>query len=506
MALSSRATCTTVAPMTTASLATTALPERRLSPAAAARLLGRWQHGGPAYAALADAVRRAVLDGSLPLGTRLPSERELAEHLGVSRTTTAAAYDRLRELGFLRTRRGSGSVTTVPERRTRPDGVLFSDPGARPDDEVDLTIAASAAPPELYGASLRALEALPRHLTGTGYSHLGLPELRAAVAERYTRRGTPTTPEEVLITSGAQHAIGLVMSTLVAPGERVVVEQPGYPNVLGALRNAGGRAVPVPVGPAGLDVDLLESTVRQSAPRLVHLTPDHHNPTGTSLDADGRARVRDVAARHRTLVLADETMTDLTLDGPAPDSFLGPAPGAGLMAVGSTSKSFWGGLRVGWLRAPRELVARLAQERPRADLGTAVLEQLIAVELLADAEEVLVGRRAALRHQRDVLCAAVARSTPWRADPPPGGLSVWADLGAPVSSALAALAPSHGVRVAPGPAFGVDGSFEDRLRLTFAAPPEQLERGVAGLAAAWRSLGVGATAGRPVEQGRRAVV
>ncbi|MBX9246910.1 PLP-dependent aminotransferase family protein [Actinotalea ferrariae] len=467
--------------------------ERRVSAAALQRTLGAMPAGGTAYLALADGLRRAVLDGSLPLATRLPSERELAEALGVSRTTTAAAYQRLREQGFLTTRRGSGSVTTLPSEPGRAGRARDGLPLTGTDDgaTVDLAVAAPTAPPQLAEAAARALEALPRLLATTGYSHQGLPGLRAQVAARYAARGTPTAPDEVLVTTGAQQAITLVISMVVGPGDRVVVEQPTYPNVLAAIRAAGGRPVPVPVGPHGLDLDLLESTVRQVAPRLVHLTPDHHNPTGQSLDDEGRARVRELAARHRTLVMADETLTDLVLDGPPPSSITGDATRSGLVAVGSASKSFWGGLRVGWVRGHRDVVGRLATRRAHHDMSTAVLEQLVVEELLARADEVLDVRRAQLRVQRDTLLAAVARHLPWQVPVPAGGLSTWVDLGAPVSSALAAVAVRHGVRVAPGPLFGADGSFEDRLRLPFSLPAEDLERGVLGLAAAWRSLGMG---------------
>lgn len=462
--------------------------DRRIAAPALARLVGQGE--GPAYVTVAEGVRRAILDGSLPLSTRLPSERELAAALRVSRTTTAAAYERLRAQGFVATRRGSGSVSTLPSGPRPTAGALSLFSGDDADTSlIDLTKAAPPAPAQLHGAALRALEALPRHLGSTGYTFLGLAELREAVAERYTRRGTPTTPDEVLVTSGAQQAISLLMNTLVGRGDRVVVEHPTYPNTIGAVRAAGGRPVPVPVGPDGLDLELLESTVRQTAPRVVHLTPDHHNPTGTSLDAGARSRVRELAARHGVVLVGDETLTDLTLEGDPPASFTGSRTRRGLAVVGSASKSAWGGLRIGWVRAHRDLVARLATARAADDISTAILDQLVATELLADESRIAPARTERLRAQRDALHDALARALPWRVPLPAGGLSMWADLGAPVSTELAELALRHGVRVVPGPAFGVDGSFEDRLRLPFALPVAELEEGVARLTLAWRALG-----------------
>ncbi|QTE28198.1 MocR-like transcription factor YczR [Pengzhenrongella sicca] len=464
--------------------------ERRMATGTLVRLLGSWRHAGPAYLALAAGIRRAVLDGTLPLRTRLPSERELADALGLSRTTTSSAYQHLRDGGLLVSRRGSGTVTTLPSQE-RAAAAAGGAPGvvAGARDVVDLTIAASPSPPGLHLAYVAALTELPRYLAGPGYHYLGLDVLRAAVAAEYSSRGTPTSPDEILITSGAQQALSLLLSTVVGPGDRVVVEHPTYSNAIATVRSVGARAVPVPVGRGGLDVDLLESTVRQTSPRAVYLIPDHHNPTGLSLDAEARTRVREIARRYRTLVIGDETLTELTLDGERPGTFLGAAPAGALVAIGSTAKAFWGGLRVGWIRGSRELVARLARERARDDLSTPVLEQLVAEQLLTSGAEILLARRAAVRAQRDGLIELVGRLLPtWQVSAPAGGLSLWVHLGWPASSALAAVAPQHGVRVAPGPSFGVDGSFEDRLRLPFGQPLPEAARGIEALAAAWRSL------------------
>jgi DNA-binding transcriptional MocR family regulator len=463
------------------------LTDRRIGATRLVTLLGSWRREGAAYGALADALRASILSGALPLRTTLPGERELADALAVSRTTTASAYDVLRGEGYLVSRRGSGTVTTLPAARSgRPAAT------AEPDDgTLDLSIAAPPAPTRLHAAYLDALDALPRHLATTGYTPLGVDELRAAIAERYTRRGTPTTPEQVLVTNGAQHAIHLILAAHCGPGDRVVVEHPTYPRAIDAVRAAGARPVPVPVHADGLDLDLLESTVRQVAPRVAYVIPDHHNPTGTSLSEAARDRVRALARRTRTLVVADEALSDLTLDGAPPLPLAGDGRASDLVVtVGSASKSFWGGLRVGWVRAEPELVARLAAERSHVDLGTPVLEQLVTARLLTDGADALDERRAYLRERRDLLVRLLAERLPgWRCAAPAGGLSLWVDLGAPVSSALVALCARLGLRLAAGPAFGVDGSFERFLRVPFTAEADALERAVTILADAWAAVG-----------------
>lgn len=471
--------------------------DRRISGLRLDAVLGAWQRPGPAYVALADALRAAILSGAVPLSTRLPSERELADAAGVSRTTTTATYDLLRDEGYLVSRRGSGTVTTLPSgpgARVSMAESVGHEPGV-----VDLAMAAPSAPSSLHGAYVAALDALPRHLSGTGYSPLGLPVLREAVARWYTDRGTPTSPDQVLITTGAQQAIHLLVTAHAGPGDRVVVEHPTYPHAIDVVRSVGARPVPVPSGGSGLDIDLLESTLRQVSPRLVYLIPNHRNPTGTSLDDEERAQVRALARRYRTAIVGDEVLTELTLDGPAPGSYAGDGTASAyVVSIGSASKSYWGGLRVGWVRAHPDLVARLASTRAHTDIGTAVLEQLVVAELLAQPSDLLARRRTELRARRDLLVGLLLDQLPsWSFDVPVGGLSLWVDLGAPVSSALAAISTRHGVRVVPGTAFGVDGSFERNLRLPYTTSPDDLRRAVAGLAAAWTGLGVTAPVAGP---------
>jgi DNA-binding transcriptional MocR family regulator len=451
-----------------------------------ARLLGGWRASGPAYVALARALRLLVLDGRLPLRTRLPGERELAEALGVSRTTASAAYAELRAEGYLASRRGSGSWTRLPA--DRPSAAVPAPPGP---ELIDLTTAASAAPEGALHAALAVATAeLPRHLPAPGYYEAGLPSLRAAIAERYARRGVPTAPEQVFVTSGALHGFTLLLRTLAASGDRVLTDHPSYPAALDAIRAAGARPAPVPLGPAGWDMELLEATLRQAAPRLAYLIADNHNPTGLSLPAADRERLVALARATRTPLVVDEAMSELDLDGGplAPVAAYDPA-GEAAISVGSMSKGFWAGLRIGWIRAAPALVHRLVAARASLDLAGPVIEQLVAAELLRRADEILPARREQLRARRDVLAAALPAQ--WRFVKPPGGLCLWVELDAPRSTALAAIADRHGVRVAAGPRFGVDGAFERFVRLPFTLPEESLREAAARLAVAWRSVSEG---------------
>ncbi|MET0989303.1 MAG: PLP-dependent aminotransferase family protein [Glaciihabitans sp.] len=373
-----------------------------VSARALALLADGWRGSGTqpvAYVALADRIRLLVIDGRIPLGTRVPAERDLAAQLGVSRTTISAAYAQLRDSGFLRSTRGSGSVATLP-------AAISILPTAGSGELLDFSKATMPSLPAVADAARRAAEQLPAHLGGSGFDHVGLPALRQAVADRYTSRGLPTTPDQVMITVGAQHAIALIARTLLERGDRALVESPSYPHAFEALRLAGARLVPVSVSTEdGWDEEGFEQVMRRTSPSVGYLMPDFHNPTGQSMTPQFRERALGLAARLGTTLVADETMAELAIDE-VPDVLPFAAyapPGSSPILVGSVGKTVWGGLRVGWVRAEPRVIERLVRARSAGDLGTPILEQLIVTDLLQDYDQILASRRAYLREGRDRL-------------------------------------------------------------------------------------------------------
>ena len=305
------------------------------------------------------------------------------------------------------------------------------------------------------------------------------------------------------MTAGAQHAFMLLLRVLAGAGDRVMVDHPTYPNALDAIRAIGARAVPVAMLADGWDLDMCAATLRQAAPRLAYLIPDFHNPTGHTLPAADREQLVALARATRTPLVIDETMVELRLDaGRAGAARRWPRydpAGDIVITAGSMSKAFWAGLRIGWIRASPTLVQRLGLARASVDMSSPIVEQLVAAELLDDADALLDAHRAALRSRRDVLAAALEAALPeWRFERPRGGLALWVELGAPRSSALAAVADRHGVRVAAGPRFGIDGAFERFVRVPYALPEGQLTTAVERLSVAWRSVAEDGTA-RPME-------
>jgi len=233
------------------------------------------------------------------------------------------------------------------------------------------------------------------------------------------------------------------------------------------------------------------AAVRDAAPRLAYLVPDHQNPTGALLDGAGRERLVALARRTGTPLLIDETLAELTFVGPgeAPVATHGAPDSALVITVGSAAKVLWGGLRIGWIRTAAPTIRRLAALRAATDLGGPVLEQLIAARLIDDLEPVVLARRAELAAARDHLVGRLGDAFPsWRPSRPTGGLSLWVDLGAPVSSRLVGAARRQGVLLAAGPRFGLAGAFERYLRVPYTLRHDRVEPALERLVTAWRTL------------------
>ncbi|GLI27594.1 GntR family transcriptional regulator [Agromyces rhizosphaerae] len=466
------------------------MSDATMGPRALIGLLGDWRSGGAAYEDLAARIRLLIIDGRIAVGTRLPAERELAARLGLSRTTIAAAYARLRESEHLESLRGSGSVTRLPAAHITP----LHPTGA---DSIDFTKAALPALPWLGESARAAAERLPAYLGDPGYDPIGLPELREAIAARYAARGLPTDPDEILVTIGAQHAISLLSRTLVGRGDRALVESPTYPHAYEALRGAGARLVAVPVGGesgASLraadtgDGPAIAEAIRHVSPSVAYLLPDFHNPTGRSLTDRDRELVVDAASAQGTVLIADETTAELDIDLPfrtRPLAAHGPA-----VMIGSVGKTVWGGIRLGWIRADRGLIRRLLAQRTPNDLGTPILEQLLVAELLPRMDDILELRRTQLGERRAHLERALAERFPqWQVPHVHGGLALWVHLGSPVSSQLALAARTHDLLITAGPRFGIDGAFERNLRIPLGYGEDVTERALDALEAAWGSMG-----------------
>jgi DNA-binding transcriptional MocR family regulator len=456
--------------------------DRYLSASQLARLVEVPPGARPYYKALAGAVRGLILDGRLPVKVRVPAERHLAEALGVSRTTVTTAYDRLREEGYLESRQGSGSWTALPG----PGALGLDNPWIAPDDDglLPLHSAAPSATGFLGEAITEAGQAYHRYALGNGYDPVGLITLREAIADRYCRRGLATRPDQIIVTTGAQQAIHLLMTLLSGPGDPVLVESPTYPHILDVARIRGARLVPVGIPEDGWHMDLVTSAMRQSAARLAYVIPDFHNPTGHLMPDGDRAELVAAARRYDTTLLVDETWVELAIDDVGTRAPLASFDTDGrVISIGSASKLWWGGLRIGWIRGTSALVRRLAVLRAAVDIASAVFEQLVVAGLFGRIEDSRAERRRTLGASRSALVAALREELPaWSFTVPGGGGSLWVRLDSPVATSVVEAAASNGVRLAPGSWFGVEGTLERYLRLPFTQPPQVLEDAIRRIA------------------------
>jgi DNA-binding transcriptional MocR family regulator len=467
----------------------------RVGPAGIAAALGNWSGGGgPLYRRLAHAFTAAVVAGDLLPGTRLPAERPLAEQLAVSRSTLLAAFDELKREGWLESRRGSGTWITRPDERA---AAMAGNDSARslrvnaflrggPAVPIDLATAVLPAVPAVAEVlSGLAGPEIERLIAGHGYVPTGLSELRAQVAQTFVADGVSTSEAEILITTGAQQAMSLIAGLTLRAGDVTLVENPTAPGLLDALRAVGADIRAVPLDEQGVRLDVLEDLMTRLAPRVVFVTPTYHNPTGAVMPALHRRRVAALAERMQTLIVEDLSYATISLSGtvPAPIASYGSSQ---VLSIGSMSRLFWGGLRVGWIRGADHLIARLTRLKASADLGTPLLDQFVAAKLLPQRHEAVVLRRDLLVPRLERLSELLAEHLPsWSWRPPSGGLAAWIALPGGDASAFAQVAQRHGVVIVPGPVLSPEESHRSHLRLSFAPGLALLEEGVDRLAQAW---------------------
>lgn len=455
--------------------------DSRLSARALVEQLGFWRTSEPAFDALADAIRLLCLDNRIAPETALPAERELATMLGVSRTTVASAYRSLRSTGHIVSRQGSGSVTRPLGRTTASR--WFDREG------IDLQQASPPAWPGLPGVIAEITASATALVSRSGYDILGHAELRTVITDRYVRQGIPTTPSQIMVTTGAQQALNLIASTLLRRADRVLLETPTYPHAMETFRRVGARLVGVPVDSGfGWDVDRAAQAFARTRPVLAYLMPEFQNPTGRVMSVEERAVFERAAHDAGSVLLIDETTADLDIDSRPRPRPLGATDSA-TIRVGSLGKSVWGGLRIGWIRAGDDMIRRLRAARTTHDLGTPDLEQAIATRVVHRLDEILPQRTALLRAGRDALTGALSRELPdWAVPSVHGGVALWVGLGAPLSSALVIDAAAHGLHLSAGPRFAVEGGHERHLRIPFTTEPRELERAVDILAGSWRQV------------------
>ncbi len=337
---------------------------------------------------------------------------------------------------------------------------------------------------------------------------IGIVPLRTLLAGATSARvGRPWPLGGVVVTTGSQQALDLVGRVLLAPGDEVAIDAPGYLGAIQALRARRPRWLPVPVDRDGMDVGVLDERLRAGhRPKLVYTCTDFQNPTGAVLAPDRRLALAELAERYGFLVVEDDPYGAIRFDEPTTSPIAAHTDRSLLLQT--ASKTIAPGLRVGWAAGAVEIVDALVRAKQAVDLHTSTLDQRLVAHLLARPGWLaahVAGLSERYRDRATTLHTALVAALPdLVVDPARGGLFLWARLPGVDTDALLEAALAAGVAFVPGSAFAVDGASTDTARFSFATLDDSgLVEAVDRLAAVvHRSLRPGAPPRRPDRGGR----
>lgn len=458
----------------------------------------------PIFQQIAQAIRGDIRRGRLRPGDALPGSRSLARTLAVHRNTVLAAYRELEAEGWIeagqRTTRVAGDLPQMPA------GAHAGVPGRPGYDLASTGPRRSLREPGLlaFGGGLPDLRLVPADLLARAYRRAlgsrellgygdarGEPRLRAALARLLSEmRGLAADENRLMVAGGSQGALDLVARTLIRPGDRVAVEDPGYPATWATLRAAGAELVPVPVDESGMDVEALTTQLAEGPLRAIYLTPHHQFPTTVTMGCARRLRLLELAARHRIALLEDDYDNEFHYEGRPVLPLAGEDPGGVVIYLGTLSKILAPGLRLGFVAGPRDLVEALAARREAADGQGDQVVQRAAAELLEDGLLQRHARKMRRIYQarREALAGALRRHLGGAVtfDLPAGGMCLWLWVDPAIDpEAWVARARRAGVGLIAGRAFDFHGRRRPNLRLGYSALDEgELEEAVRRLARA----------------------
>ncbi len=457
----------------------------------------------PLYKQLAGCFADLVSTEGLRAGERLPTTRELAGRLGLNRTTVSAAYSLLEQSGLIEGHVGRGSfVAQRPASRNLPSSKDWNallpplESAFPPAQPVEITFASSR--PSQQEFPLDEFRRLSKQVIDSPEAaeilQLGSPHgyapLRRYLLEQAIAAGIARSGDDLMITNGCQQALDLIARLFGSHGSRVALEDPGYHGMLRVFSRAGADLVPIPVDQCGLDVDAFEELLRRQVPRLVVVTPSFQNPTGATLTLERRRRIVALAQRYGFVLVENDIYSELRYRGKALPTLKQLDETGRTILLRSYSKVSFPGLRVGWVIAPRTVVAHLAEAKQVSDLHSDQLSQAVLLRFAESGELVrhLERTRIAGAARLDTAIRALSRYLPPGATftRPEGGMSLWVELPAPLTAhALLSRVEDRGVNFLPGSYFSVRSPQEHHghhargLRISFGSlSPEEIARGI----------------------------
>ncbi|GGG02985.1 MocR-like pyridoxine biosynthesis transcription factor PdxR [Paenibacillus abyssi] len=460
----------------------------------------------PLYQQIVDYLERRISYGELPPGSLLPSERKLAEQLGVNRSTIIQAYEELRASGLVESTVGSGTRVSLtkwgiapkhtPNWRSYTDGGTFLPnlPLMRRIREVLrngeklIDLASGELSPDLFPNSIiHTLLQQDPFQEYLGYDDpQGYYPLRSALTSFLLQHhNMNTTESSVLITSGSQQSLYLITQCLLSPGDAVAIEDPSYSYSLPMFQSAGLRIFRLPVYNNGIEPDDIVKLYRQHRIRMIFLNPNYHNPTGTTLDPAKRVQLLDIASKLGIPIVEDDPFSLTSFEGVPPVTLKSMDTDGLVLYIGSLSKIAASGLRIGWMIAPQSVVKRLSDARQQMDFGLSIVSQWLAERLLRSPQFDLhiTKLRHALEQKQQLMVNALTDILRDKVTftPPQGGLNLWCKINLKIDdSKLLEEAIKRGVVFVPGSVYGSEQGY---VRLSFAKPHvDEIGAGIAGLA------------------------
>jgi GntR family transcriptional regulator of abcA and norABC len=467
----------------------------------------------PLYRQIVRYIRNKITNGEWPVGSRIPTQRELAQAFGVNRSTVITALEELKAEGLLEAVEGSGTRVSrlswaanlspmPPDWRSYVEGGIhqpnlptIQEINRAEHDPAIIRLGTGELSPDLLPVDVMEtiLRRLPRKMMNLGYSEpKGLYALRQQISEHLRGFGIEASPSAILVVSGALQALQLISVGLLQRGSTVFVEKPSYLYSLHVFQSTEMRLFGVPMDDDGIQTEWIVRHKRLQNGALLYTIPSFHNPTGIVMTEERRRQLMDVCEKERLPILEDDVYRELWLDAPVPPPLKARDKNGLVLYVGSMSKCVSPGLRIGWVVGPEPVIDRLADVKMQTDYGSSALSQLAAAEWLASGvhQEHLERVRAGLRERRAIalqaLDACFSDLASWRI--PQGGFYLWVKLHQPISMRqLFEMALAEGILLNPGHVY--HRSADRHLRLSYSyADPQQLWSGIHRISELVRAL------------------
>lgn len=455
------------------------------------------------YKQIVDYIEQGISSGEFPANSMLPSERRLADELGVNRSTVVAAYEELESTGVVSRKKGSGTrvsadIWGISHKRIPNWGRYVEYGSLRPslplvrmirketqEENEIINLSSGELSPELFPEKgfQTILTEVPftAHL---GYDHpQGNLQLRETITDHIKEtKQIETDPSSVLITSGAQQAIHLIVQCLLKPGDAVAIENPSYFYSLPIFKSAGLKTLLLPVDKDGINPEDILTLHKKHRIRMVFVNPTYQNPTGTVMSVSRRKKLLELSSKLGLPIIEDDPYSLTSFNGDTIPTLKSMDHNGTVLYISSLTKIVASGLRIGWVVGPRRVIERLADAKQQFDFGHSIFPQWVAHHFLRSSEFLfhIKNLQLQLRQRRDKLVGSLQQYVGKQVDfyNPEGGIHLWCKMNNAAINQKRLLEESlkRGVVFLPGSVMGTQDNY---IRFTFGRGElSQIEQGI----------------------------